>query len=56
MRSSLRDAVLEANTALFRSGLATFTFGNASAIDRDAGQVVIKPSGMAYTDLHVDWW
>jgi len=54
MPATLRDAVLEANTALFRSGLATFTFGNASAIDRDLGEVVIKPSGMAYTEMSVD--
>ena len=54
MLSSLREAVLDANIALFRSGLATFTFGNASAIDRDLGQVLIKPSGIAYTELQVD--
>src|SRR3989304_2458563 len=54
MPATLRDAVLEANPPLFRSGLATFTFGNASAIDRDLGEVVIKPSGMAYTEISVD--
>ncbi len=54
MLSDLRHAVLQANTALFRSGLATFTFGNASAIDRAAGRVVIKPSGVAYTELRAD--
>ena len=54
MLSDLRRAVLEANTALFHSGLATFTFGNASAINRAAGRVVIKPSGVAYTELRAD--
>lgn len=54
MLAALRQAVLEANTALFRSGLATFTFGNASAIDRANEQVVIKPSGVPYTELTVD--
>jgi L-ribulose-5-phosphate 4-epimerase len=54
MLPALRESVLDANTALFRSGLATFTFGNASAIDRDSGQVVIKPSGVAYDALRPD--
>ena len=34
-----------------RRGLAQFTFGNASAIDRDRGLVVIKPSGVPYEQL-----
>ena len=48
MLPSLRNAVLDANRALGALGLAPFTFGNASAIDRDRGLVVIKPSGVAY--------
>jgi L-ribulose-5-phosphate 4-epimerase len=51
MLSALRHAVLDANIALFRTGLATFTFGNASGIDRDTGHVVIKPSGVPYGEL-----
>ncbi len=48
---SLRDEVLHANRELFRRGLAKFTFGNASAIDRAAGQILIKPSGVPYDQL-----
>jgi L-ribulose-5-phosphate 4-epimerase len=44
----IRQQVLEANVELSRRGLAPFTFGNASAIDRTSGVVVIKPSGVPY--------
>lgn len=48
---SLRAAVHAANRALWSQGLARFTFGNASGIDRERGLVVIKPSGVAYEKL-----
>lgn len=48
---SLREEVLSANLALPAHGLVTLTWGNASAIDRERGVVVIKPSGVAYTEL-----
>lgn len=51
---ALREAVCEANIALFRRGLAKFTFGNASAVDREQGLVVIKPSGVSYDVLTPD--
>jgi L-ribulose-5-phosphate 4-epimerase len=47
----LRTAVLESNLELVRHGLVVHAFGNASAIDRDTGLVVIKPSGMPYDKL-----
>ena len=47
----LRLEVLEANIALTRHGLVVQAFGNASAIDRESGLVVIKPSGVAYDEL-----
>jgi L-ribulose-5-phosphate 4-epimerase len=47
----LRTAVCKANKELSRRGLAPFTFGNASAIDRAAGRVYIKPSGVDYGAL-----
>ncbi len=50
----LRDEVLAANQALWRSGLALFTFGNASGIDRQRGLVVIKPSGVPYERMRAD--
>ena len=45
---TLREQVLEANLELSRRGLALFTFGNASGIDRASGLVAIKPSGVPY--------
>ena len=47
----LREQVLEANLQLVREGLVKLTWGNVSGIDRDAGLFVIKPSGVAYSDL-----
>jgi L-ribulose-5-phosphate 4-epimerase len=47
----LRARVLEANLALVRAGLVVLTFGNASAVDRDASAVAIKPSGVPYDRL-----
>jgi L-ribulose-5-phosphate 4-epimerase len=32
-------------------GVVLYTFGNASAVDRDSGVFAIKPSGIAYADL-----
>ncbi len=49
--AALREQVLEANLALARSGLAPATFGNASGVDRAAGLVAIKPSGVSYERL-----
>ncbi|MDE3152605.1 MAG: L-ribulose-5-phosphate 4-epimerase [Gemmatimonadota bacterium] len=51
MLESLRSEVLAANQALDRRGLAPFTFGNASAVDRERGLVVIKPSGVPYASM-----
>jgi L-ribulose-5-phosphate 4-epimerase len=48
---TLREEVLEANLTLSRLGLALFTWGNASAIDRERGLVVIKPSGVPYDTM-----
>jgi L-ribulose-5-phosphate 4-epimerase len=49
--TALRDEVLSANLALPAHDLVTLTWGNASAIDRERGIVVIKPSGVAYAEL-----
>jgi L-ribulose-5-phosphate 4-epimerase len=48
MLPQLREEVLEANLEVVRKGLVLYTFGNASGIDRGAGLVVIKPSGLPY--------
>jgi len=62
MLEALRAEVLEANLELVRRGLVLYTFGNASAVSREQGLCVIKPSGVPYekmtpadmviTDLH----
>jgi L-ribulose-5-phosphate 4-epimerase len=51
MLDSLRAEVLQANVELSKRGLAKATFGNASAIDRTSGHVVIKPSGVPYESM-----
>src|SRR5207253_2279427 len=51
---SVADEVLAANLALPRHGLVTLTWGNASGVDRDAGHVLIKPSGVDYDELGAD--
>ena len=48
---NLRQAVLQANLDTVRHGLVLSTFGNASGIDREAGRILIKPSGVPYDSL-----
>lgn len=48
---SLKEAAWEANMEIPRQKLAIYTFGNVSAIDRAAGVVAIKPSGVPYERL-----
>lgn len=48
---ALRTEVLEANLELVRHGLVIYTFGNASAVSRKDGLVVIKPSGVPYDKM-----
>ncbi|WP_160724407.1 L-ribulose-5-phosphate 4-epimerase [Bacillus sp. USDA818B3_A] len=54
MLENLKREVLEANLALPKHGLVTFTWGNVSGIDRESGLVVIKPSGVPYDELKID--
>lgn len=51
MATSLQDQVFQANLELARHGLVILTFGNVSGIDRAAGLVAIKPSGVPYDSL-----
>ena len=51
MLEDLKQQVYEANMLLPEYGLAPFTWGNASAIDRQQGFIVIKPSGVPYPEL-----
>ncbi len=49
--TNLQRSVLAANLDLVKAGLVLYTFGNASGIDRDSSQIVIKPSGVDYEKL-----
>ena len=54
MLEELKQIVLEQNLALVRHGLVTLTWGNVSAIDRQSGLVVIKPSGVEYDKMTIN--
>lgn len=49
--TALQEQVYEANLDLVKHGLVTLTWGNASGIDRGAGVMAIKPSGVDYNAL-----
>lgn len=51
MLEKLKQKVYEANMDLPKYNLVTFTWGNVSAIDRERGLFVIKPSGIDYDKL-----
>ena len=51
MLEELKQKVYEANMQLPKYGLVTFTWGNVSAIDREKGLFVIKPSGVDYDKM-----
>ena len=48
MLEELKEQVFRANLDLVKHNLVIFTWGNVSAIDRERGLVVIKPSGVEY--------
>ena len=51
MLEDLKKRVFEQNLALVKHGLVVLTWGNVSAIDREKGLVVIKPSGVSYDTM-----
>src|SRR5580692_6777599 len=51
MLEQLKREVCEANLALVAEGLVIQTWGNVSAVDRAGGRVVIKPSGVPYSEM-----
>lgn len=51
MLEQLKKQVYNANMQLVKHNLIIFTWGNVSAIDRETGYVVIKPSGVEYGDM-----
>ncbi|WP_054682702.1 L-ribulose-5-phosphate 4-epimerase [Rhodothermus marinus] len=50
----LKAAVWKANRDIVRIGLVQLTWGNASGVDRQAGVMAIKPSGVDYDRLRPD--
>ncbi|MBN1056563.1 L-ribulose-5-phosphate 4-epimerase AraD [Clostridium botulinum] len=50
----LKKQVYEANLLLPKYGLVVLTWGNVSAIDREKGIIVIKPSGVSYDEMTPD--
>lgn len=54
MLGKLKEEVCKANLLLPEYGLVTFTWGNVSAIDRESGLVIIKPSGVEYDSMTPD--
>jgi L-ribulose-5-phosphate 4-epimerase len=51
MHEKLKEEVCRANLQLVEYNLVVFTWGNVSGIDREAGVVAIKPSGVRYDEL-----
>lgn len=54
MLDNLKKDVYNANLLLVEYGLVVLTWGNVSAIDRNSGLVVIKPSGVPYSSMKAD--
>ena len=48
---ALMERVYRANMELWKQGLVIYTWGNVSEVDRGAGLVAIKPSGVPYDEL-----
>ncbi len=51
MLKELKKQVFKANLDLVKYNLVIFTWGNVSGIDRKNGLVVIKPSGVDYSNM-----
>lgn len=54
MLEELKEKVFQANLDLVKHNLVIFTWGNVSAIDRESGLVVIKPSGVSYDKMKAE--
>lgn len=51
MYEKLKEICWKANLELPKLGLVVYTFGNVSAVDREAGVYAIKPSGVRYEQM-----
>lgn len=54
MLEELKEKVFKANLQLVEYDLVVLTWGNVSAIDREKGLFVIKPSGVSYSTMTAD--
>ena len=54
MLEKLKEEVCKANLLLPEYGLVVFTWGNVSGVDRESGNMVIKPSGVDYNGMTPD--
>jgi len=54
MLENLKKEVYEANLELVKRNLVIFTWGNASAADESRRYVVIKPSGVGYSEMRAE--
>ena len=54
MLEELKQRVFEQNLALVKHNLVVLTWGNVSAIDRESGFVIIKPSGVDYATMKAE--
>ena len=54
MYEKIKQEAYDANMRLPELGLVLFTFGNASAVDRERGVFAIKPSGVPYDQLKAE--
>lgn len=54
MLEELKQKVFETNLQLVKYNLVVLTWGNVSAIDREKGLFVIKPSGVSYDKMTAD--
>ena len=51
MLEQLKQEVCEANLELYKRGIVIYTWGNVSGINRESGNIVIKPSGVPYEHM-----
>src|SRR5512133_427777 len=54
MLENLKQRVFQANLELVKNGLVIHTWGNASGMDAETGLIVIKPSGVSYSDMKAE--
>lgn len=50
----MKKRVFTANLALPEAGLVKLTWGNVSEVNREAGVIVIKPSGVSYKTMEIN--